>query len=360
MSSFPLRPASAEPPAPGGEARHLRRRLRAGGAVRLLATLAVAAGVSGCGKQSILTTRSKPAHDIALLWWWMLAAATVVFLGAVAMLAIGWWRRGRPGLPFVGEREDLAQGMVLVFGIVVPLVALVALFGVSDVYLVTKTAPPDPRTTRMTINVIGHQWWWEVRYDNGRAITANEIHIPVNTRVNVVATTADVIHSFWVPALNRKIDMVPGMRNRVLLYASRPGEYRGQCSQFCGLQHANMSLKVFAQRPAAFREWLSGQERPAATPANGAAAAGRRLFMNAQCASCHTIGGTPAQGTVGPNLTHVGSRTSLASNEIPNTPAWLAAWLRNPQKIKPGTRMPDLGLSSPQISELVAYLRELR
>ena len=325
-----------------------------------MAVLGLAAAAGGCRRQSILSTRSKPAHDIALLWWWMLAAAVVVFLGAIAMLAVGYWRRGRTGLPFVGDREDLAQGMVLVFGIAVPLVALVALFGVSDVYLVGETGPPNPRTTKMTINVIGHQWWWEVRYDCTRAITANEIHIPVNTRVDVVATSADVIHSFWVPALNRKIDMVPGMRNRVLLEASRPGDYRGQCSQFCGLQHANMSLEVFAQRPAAFRAWLAHQEQPAATPTSGQAAAGHRLFMNAQCESCHTIAGTPAQGTIGPNLTHVGSRTRLASDEIPNTPRWMAAWIHNPQKIKPGNRMPDLGLSSPQIADLVAYLQGLK
>ncbi|HEX3691629.1 MAG TPA: c-type cytochrome [Solirubrobacteraceae bacterium] len=326
----------------------------------MAAVLAMAAGVGGCGKQSILSTRSKPAHDIALLWWWMLAAATVVFLGAIALLVIAWWRRDRPGLPFFGEREDLSQGMVLVFGIAVPLVVLVALFGVSDVYLVGETGPPNPSSTKMTIDVIGHQWWWEVRYDNGRTVTANEIHIPVATRVNVVATSAAVIHSFWVPALNRKIDMIPGLRNRVLLYASKPGEYRGQCSQFCGVQHAHMALEVFAQRPAAFRAWLSHQKRPAASPTAGRAAAGRTLFMNAQCASCHTIAGTAAQGTVGPNLTHVASRASLAADEIPNTPAWLAAWIRNPQKIKPGDRMPDLGLSSPQVADLVAYLRELR
>jgi cytochrome c oxidase subunit 2 len=335
-------------------------RRRSVGLLRLLVAPAIGAGVGGCGKQSILSTHSKPAHDIALLWWWMLAAATVVFLGAVAMLVIAWWRRDRPGLPFVGEREDVSQGLVLLLGVAVPLVALVALFGVSDVYLVGQTAPPNPGTTRLTINVVGHQWWWEVRYADGRAVTANEIHIPVDTRVNVVATSADVIHSFWVPALNRKIDMIPGLRNRVLLYASKPGEYRGQCSQFCGVQHANMSLEVFAERPPAFRAWLAAQERPAAAPSTAQAQAGRQLFMNAQCASCHTIAGTPAQGTVGPNLTHLDSRTSLAANEIPNTPAWLAAWIRDPQKIKPGDRMPDLGLSSPSVAKLVAYLEQLR
>ncbi len=289
----------------------------------------------------------------------MLAAAVIVFLGAVALLVLGWVRRDTPGLPFVGERENLSQAMVLLFGIGIPVVALVALFGISDVYLVGQTAPPDPSTTKMTIDVIGHQWWWEVRYDNGRVRTANEIHIPVDTRVNVVATTADVIHSFWVPALNRKIDMIPGIENRVLLYASQPGEYRGQCSQFCGVQHAHMSLEVFAQRPSAFHAWLAGQARPGPPAGTAQAQAGERLFLNDQCASCHTIAGTAAQGLVGPDLTHLASRTTLAAAEIPNTPAQLAAWIRNPQAIKPGDRMPDLGLNPTEVAQLVAYLEEL-
>jgi cytochrome c oxidase subunit 2 len=285
----------------------------------------------------------------------------VVFLGAVAMLALAWFKRGVAGLPFIGERESVTESLVLVFGIGIPIVVLVALFGASDVYLIKQTAPPAPRSTAMTIDVIGHQWWWEVRYPGAGAVTANEIHIPVNTRVNIVATTADVIHSFWVPALNRKIDQVPGRQNRILLYASSPGTYRGQCSQFCGFQHANMSFYVFAQRPAAFQAWLAGIRAPASTPAagGGAAAAGQKLFMSSQCASCHRIAGTAAQGTVGPDLTHVASRTTLASLTIPNTPKQLAAWIRNPQAIKPGTRMPDLGLSPGEVSQLVAYLETL-
>jgi cytochrome c oxidase subunit 2 len=180
--------------------------------------------LTGCGKQSIVSTHSPQAHNIALLWWWMLGVATVVFLGAVAMLGASWLGRRKRGLPFLGERETVTERLVLVFGIAIPVVTLVALFAVSDVYLVGQTSPPDPRSTAMTIEVIGHQWWWEVRYPGTDAITANEVHIPVDTRVNVVTTTADVIHSFWVPALNRKIDMVPGMQNRVLLYATRTGK----------------------------------------------------------------------------------------------------------------------------------------
>jgi cytochrome c oxidase subunit 2 len=320
----------------------------------------VAPALAGCGKQSILSTRSPQAHNIMLLWWWMLAAATIVFVGAVAMLLVAWIRRDVPGLPWFGEREEMSEGMVLLFGIGIPAVALVALFAVANVYLIKQTSPPSPKSTAMTINVIGHQWWWEVRYRDSDAITANEIHIPTNTRVNVVATTADVIHSFWVPALNRKIDMIPGRQNRVLLYASRAGRYRGQCSQFCGLQHANMAMWVFAQTPAAFRSWLANMASPARSPTGAQASAGKQLFMNSQCASCHRIAGTQAQGTVGPDLTHLATRTTIASGVIPNTPTQLAAWISNPQALKPGDRMPDLGLSSAEVSKLVAYLETLR
>ncbi|MFZ0040609.1 MAG: cytochrome c oxidase subunit II, partial [Solirubrobacteraceae bacterium] len=252
------------PPFPG--ARHDVARRRRRRALALIASGVLAAGLTGCGKQSILSTHSKPAHDIALLWWWMLAAAAIVFFGAVALLVLAWFRRDTPGLPFFGEREAAGQGMVLLFGVGIPIVVLLVLFGVSDVYLVGKTGPPNPKTTAMTVDVIGHQWWWEVRYDGSRVITANEIHIPAGTRVNVVATTADVIHSFWVPALNRKIDMIPGITNRVLLDASSPGVYRGQCSQFCGFQHAHMSFYVYAQPAAAFRAWLSNQLSAARSP----------------------------------------------------------------------------------------------
>ncbi len=323
-------------------------------------TVTAALFLTGCGKQSILATRSPQAHNIMLLWWWMLAAAVIVFVGAAGLLVLAWFRRGTAGLPFFGERESVPEVMVVLFGVAVPVVALVALFGGANVYLIRQTSPPDPRTTAMTIDVIGHQWWWEARYPGTSAVTANEIHIPINTRVNIVATTADVIHSFWVPALNRKIDMVPGRENRVLMYASRAGEYRGQCSQFCGLQHAHMSMYVFAQRPANYRAWLANMASSSRTPTAALAQAGRAVFTGEQCASCHTIAGTAAQGLVGPNLTHLASRTTLASVTIPNTAGELAAWITNPQAIKPGNRMPDLGLSRVQVNQVVAYLETLR
>jgi cytochrome c oxidase subunit 2 len=317
--------------------------------------------LAGCGsKQSELSTASKQSHDIGVLWWWMFGAAAIVFFGAVAMLGVSWVRRATKGLPFVGERESVPQALVLVFGIAIPVVALVTLFGVADVYLVGETSPPDPSSTTMTIDVIGHQWWWEVRYPSTGAVTANEIHMPVNTRVNVVATTGDVIHSLWVPAVNRKIDMIPGYRNRVLFDADRTGVFRGQCAQFCGFQHARMALKLFVQTPSAFHAWLTRMSAPARSPAGAKQRTGEHVFMTSQCESCHRIAGTPAQGTIGPDLTHVASRTTLASDTIANTPSELAAWIRNPQAIKPGDRMPDLGLPNPKVAELVSYLESLR
>ncbi len=318
--------------------------------------MSIAAAMAGCGRQSTVSPRSPQTHQISVLWWWMLGAATVVFLGAVVLLGLAWLRRNSPGLPVFGEREDIAKKLVLLFGIAIPLAVLVPLFGWANVYTIQRTDAPDPRTTAMTIDVIGHQWWWEVRYLGTPAITANEIHIPTATRVNVVATTADVIHSFWVPQLARKIDMIPGRQNRVLLYASRPGVYRGECAEFCGFQHANMSLTVVAQPAAAYRAWLAVMESPAPAPVNAAARTGAQLFMSSQCASCHQIRGTAAQAFVGPDLTHLATRSTLAAAEIPNDPSHLAAWISDPQGIKPGSRMPNLGLSRSAVAAIVSYL----
>ena len=303
---------------------------------------------------------SAPAHNILLLWWWMLGAASIVLGGTLLFLALGYVRRRTKGLPFIGEREGVAQGMVVVFGVAIPMVTLVALFGFSDVYLVQQTGPPPVRSTKLTIDVIGHQWWWEVRYPGTTAVTANQIHIPARTRVNIVATTADVIHGFWVPALNRKIDMVPGYRNRVLLYANQPGVYEGQCTDYCGLEHADMRMEVVAQTPAAYRAWLANMGSHAPTPTTAAARTGMHDFMSDQCASCHRIAGTSAQADIGPDLSHLATRTKLAAGTIPNTPSWLARWILNPQAIKPGDRMPDLGLSKPTVAAIVDYLETLK
>jgi cytochrome c oxidase subunit II len=326
------------------------------------AALVVAAPLllAGCGKQSPLSPDSPSSHDIAVLWWWMLGIAAIVFFGAVALLVVGWIRRDRPGLPFFGEREDLSVGLVVMFGIAIPVVVLVALFAVSDLWLVQRTGAPARGSTAMTIRVTGHQWFWEVAYPGTGAVTANEIHIPARTRVQVIAKTADVIHSFWVPELNRKVDTIPGQSNQVLLYADRPGVYRGQCAEFCGLQHAHMAMKVFAQPRPQFQSWLQDQEKPAAAPVTAGEREGRQLFLDNACAGCHTIRGTPAQGNIGPDLTHVASRTTLAALTLPNDPRALERWIHDPQLIKPGVKMPALDLSNADFRKIGAYLDHLR
>jgi cytochrome c oxidase subunit 2 len=332
---------------------------------RALAIVAAGVGMlaAGCGDngQNALHAQSPQSHDIEVLWWWMLGVASLVFLGACAMLAVGWFRRRREGLPVVGEDEDVNQRLVVTFGIAIPLVILVTLFLVANVAVIRATASPKAGSTRLTIEVAGHDWWWEVRYPGRAAVTANEIHIPTRTRVKVVGTTDDVIHSLWVPELNRKIDLIPGRVNSTLFYADHPGVYRGQCAEFCGLQHAHMALYVVADDPARFAAWLRGQDAPAApAPAAGEAARGRHLFLSTTCSGCHAIRGTNARADVGPDLTHVAGRMSLAALTIPNSPGDLLRWISDPQHIKPGAKMPALELSANDFRAIATYLRSLR
>src|SRR5689334_15849701 len=271
-----------------------------------VALVVLLAALAGCGgDQSALEPRSRASSDIATVWWWMFVIACVVFAGALGLLGIAWLRRRRAGLPIVDEeRPKLSLGLVLIFGIVIPLVVNVTLFVIANFVVIKQTEAPAATTTPITVEVTGRQWFWEVHYPGADVVTANEIHIPARTRVNLVAVTRDVIHSFWVPQLNRKIDMIPGRRNRILLYADKPGRYRGQCAEFCGLQHAHMAMYVFAQAPGDFQRWLREQAAPARPPATAAARAGAATFRD-DCASCHTIRGTSANGQVGPDLTHV-------------------------------------------------------
>jgi cytochrome c oxidase subunit 2 len=312
--------------------------------------------LGGCGSgQSTLSPHSGAEHSITTLWWVMFGGACVGLTVITVLLLLGWIRRNRASLPFGGS-ERAATRLVVGLGIATPIVLLTALFVWSDVFVIRSTAAPAPGSTAITVHVIGHQWFWEVRYDGGQASTANELHIPVKTRVNVVGTTADVIHSLWVTELNRKIDLIPGRTNRVLLYADRPGTYLGQCAEFCGLQHAHMEIVVVAEARARFEQWLHGQEASAAANAGD----GLQLFQTKGCADCHAIRGTSARAHVGPDLTHIASRTTLAAGTIPNDRVHLTAWLRDPQQAKPGTKMPQLPLSARDIDELVTYLEGLK
>ena len=318
----------------------------------------IGAGALGClaagcgGNQNTVAPASPQEHSISDLFWVMLGGATIGFALVLLLLWLGYARRATPGLPrAVGDRG--ATRLVVGLGIALPVALLIALFVWSDVFVITSTAAPRRSSTSLTVKVIGHEWWWEVRYPGTQAVTANEIHIPVRTRVYVSASTADVIHSFWIPELNRKIDMVPGQTGHIVLDADRPGIFRGQCSEFCGLQHAHMAIAVVVQSREAFRRWLAANAAPA-TSGNPSA------FLAAGCGDCHQIRGTAARGDVGPDLTHLELRSTLAALTLANTPSNLDRWIREPQSVKPGSRMPDVRLSDAQWAAIAAYLRSLR
>ena len=320
--------------------------------MRRVGLLAGAVVLAGCGEeQSTLLPESDATHSIDAMWWVLLIGSTIV-VAVVTLLVLATLLRRRGSLDEV-ERGGGGTTFALVSGAAIPAVVLVALFA----YVLSSldaTAQPKGRRD-LNIEVIGKQWWWEVRYLDQDIVTANEIHIPVGVPVRVVARTADVIHSFWVPRLNRKIDMIPGRRNAILLQADRAGAYRGQCAEFCGLQHANMAFYVIAEPAQRWQRWAARERRPAA-----AGGRGERVFASAGCSGCHRIRGTAADGRVGPDLTHVASRRTLAAATIANDRRRLAEFIRDPQHVKPGNKMPALGLQGRRLDALVDYLESLR
>ena len=328
------------------------------------AALLVPMLLAGCGgSQNTLAPHSHASGDIANLFWVMMAVAFGGLALVTGLLVWAWVRRGTRGFgsdpddPHPGEKQ--AWVVVVGMGVVFPLIVVVALFIVANGAIIGVTEAPAASSAAMTVDAIGHQWYWEFRYPGTRAVTADELHIPVDTRVNLVATTADVIHSFWVPELNRKIDTIPGRRNRILLYANKTGAYRGQCAEFCGLQHTHMGMLVFVESKADFRTWLKQQAAPATAPTTALARRGQQVFLNGACSSCHAIRGTSARGFVGPDLTHLASRTTLGGVTIPNKRSYLARWIADSQHYKPGNQMPDFHLRASQLDALVAYLGSL-
>src|SRR3954454_12774857 len=288
----------------------------------------------------------------------MLAAAVVVFAGVLILIALSIVKRKQEGGPFVGTDEPKMTKLIVGFGIVIPVITLSVLFFIADIGVVRATDAPTRGEAKMTIDVIAKQWFWEVRYPGSGAVTANEIHIPAGTRVNVVVTSPDVIHSFWVPELNKKVDAIPGHPNNLQLYADKPGVYRGQCAEFCGLQHAKMAMAVYADPPARFKAWLANEAKPLAPSARQRP--GYQVFTHNQCASCHTLRGTDARGAIGPDLTHLITRKTLAALTIPNTRGYLSAWVLDPQHFKPGNKMPGLTLAPADQRRLVNFLESLR
>ncbi len=225
--------------------------------------------------------------------------------------------------------------------------------------VIFSTQAPAPAGS-MNIDVVGHQFWWEFAYPDANVVTANELHLAVGQRVNLVLESKDVIHSFWIPALGGKRDAFPGHTNYIWLTPNTVGEFPGQCYQLCGYSHGNMRERAIIQSPADFQAWLTAQQAPAATPTDPTAAEGAQLFQTRGCAACHTINGTPAQGQVGPNLTHVASRGVIAGSVLENNADSLRTWLKDPPAVKPGSVMPNLGLNDHELDVLVAYLQSLK
>ena len=283
---------------------------------------------------------------------------TLIFVAVMVLLALAVRRRGGST---VNTRWWIVGG-----GLVFPAVVLAALFAYSEAHRPPWRPVPPPNA--LIIGVTGYMWWWEVRYRDpatgAEVVTANELRSPVGRPVYFGLGSADVIHSFWVPSLGGKMDMLPGRVQHLLLQADRPGTWRGQCAEYCGEQHARMALHVVAQERAAFDAWLAAQARPAfasPTPSRDIER-GREAFLAHRCNACHTVRGVSQESRLGPDLTHVGSRLHLGAGTVANEPAQLAAWVAHTQQMKPGARMPSSGgrLGAEDLQSIAAWLAQLK
>jgi cytochrome c oxidase subunit 2 len=317
------------------------------------------------GRHSALDPAGPQAERIEDLWWLMFWVSTAVFLAVLAALLAALLRRrrgedGAPGPIAPEARRRLTRVVAGAVGVTVILLFVLLFASVGTGRALGSLSSPQALKIKLT----GHQWWWSVEYQDpvpGRMVTtANEIHIPTGRPVLVQLESRDVIHSFWVPNLHGKRDLIPGHEGEAWIQADRPGVYRGQCAEFCGHQHARMGFLVVAEPPEAFAAWLEAQRRPAAPPATPAQLRGQKLVETLPCALCHTIQGTEASGKTGPDLTHLASRRTLAAGTLPNTPGHLAGWIVDPQSIKPGNHMPANTLQSEDLQALLAYLGSLK
>lgn len=330
--------------------------------VRARGALLTAAALAACQAehpQSVVHPRGPAAAAIGGLWWFLAVLVLAVFVVTMTLLVMAL-RRPRD----TSARTDTDGGpplgttrFVVVSGIVVPGILLVGLLFAS---LGATVALRQPTSSFTTVRIVGHQWWWHVEYPEFGIVTANELHVPVGEIVRLELTSADVVHSLWIPSLAGKIDLLPERRNEFWLQADVAGVYRGQCAEFCGVQHANMALEVVALPRAAFDDWARRMaEEQRAPPGEPSARRGHDVFFAAGCDACHAIAGTAARGRLGPDLTHLASRRMLAAATVPNEPSVLRRWLRAPQRIKPGNRMPATDLPDAELDALVAFLTSL-
>jgi cytochrome c oxidase subunit 2 len=308
-----------------------------------------------------LSSEGQRAGTIVPLTWFTLGVSIIVCLiiGVLVLIAA---RRAQFADPETLAVERRGNGMRWIgIGVVLTSVPL-AITLVWTIGALANTVGP-PRRPGLVLDVTGHQWWWQVDYNGAtpseRFATANEIHIPVGEKVLVRLHGADVIHSFWVPKLSGKTDAIPGQTNLSWIEADRPGVYRGQCTEYCGAEHARMGFEVVAEPPAQFERWRAAQLQTAPPPATPAQLRGAQLFQF-RCSLCHAVRGTNAASHYGPDLSHIASRRMIAAGMLPNNPGTLTGWIENPQAVKPGALMPDQHLSGQQLTDLTAYLETLK
>jgi cytochrome c oxidase subunit II len=297
---------------------------------------------------------ARAIYDLGIVSTVVFALIFVIVTGAITFSIFRF--RTRAGEP--DPRQILGNRKVEIAWTIIPFLIVIFLFVITLCAMNRADPPPAPSPDLV---ITGHQFWWEVDYPGSGVITANEIHIPTGKRLSVRLESKDVLHEFWVPKLTRKESNVPGQPNHIWLQADKPGDYIGQCSEFCGTQHAWMRILVVADEPAQFEQWQQRQLRPAQVPTSSAAVKGVEVFRTSSCINCHAINGVPgANLRVAPDLTHVGSRKQLASGMIDNTPANMRLWLKSPQHIKPGALMPDFSFTDEQLDQLATYLSTLR
>jgi cytochrome c oxidase subunit II len=326
---------------------------------------AAAVALAACqGPQSALDPAGPQARHLFNLGAFLWITAAVVFVLVMAALALALAHARRRAAPDVSEAGEGRARRIVTGAVGVTLAILVVFLVVS--YLTGRAYAVTPEGGRpLQVSVVGHQWWWEVVYSDSvqsRSLsTANEIHVPVGRTVILKMTSHDVIHSFWVPNLAGKKDLIPGYSTTTWFRADHPGVYRGACAEFCGYQHAMMGLLVIAEPPAQFARWYDAQLADAMPPTDTVASTGKNVFMGAHgCVLCHTVRGTDAGGRVGPDLTHLASRQTLAAATIPNTRGWLGGWVMDPQGIKPGAHMPPNDMRPDELQALLTYLQSLR
>jgi cytochrome c oxidase subunit 2 len=311
--------------------------------------------------QSSLDPAGPQAGRISRLWWLMLVVCSAVFILVMAALLYSLVRARQRNRVAAGPDAERQMTRVVSGATITTLVILFGLLVAS--VLTGRAISSQPDQDVLTIEVIGHQWWWEVQYDDSipaRTLkTANEIHIPVGQVVMLKLTSHDVIHSFWAPNLHGKKDLIPGHVATIWIQADKPGVFRGQCAEFCGHQHAHMAFTVVAEPPDQFADWYDKQLKPAAPPAAAAQARGQQIFLTSRCVMCHAVRGTSAAAIMGPDLTHIASRQTIAAATLPNTPDHLSRWIVDSQAIKPGNKMPPNELKPEDLQALLSYLESL-